>query len=504
MRAASFLVLALAWLSGAPALEAFTNPAEGVFRSDGTAEDTQAALSAAPNGSMVEIPAGNFVWKRPVRTQGKAVHLRGAGGGAILGHSATKCPIGPGIAELQVSYSPGELGRISHGDVVRIVYMPHGADRWMEGTVKACEAGNLAIEVSSCSGEGTYDFWCITAPGKTVIRNEIPRGAAIELSPTPSGLVEISNLHFQAGDGNTWATNHLSILDRRGGKGFRIHHSRFTTNGEIGRAIEVRTLGGLIDHCSFDQGFDAGPGNGIGNDDQAVGFKAESAYASWRTASTMGTLDIDGTANTYVEDCYFAGFWTQCLDFDDNSRTVVRHCVFNHSGCASHGADTSAAGNRHFELYDNEFLFRDAGADTFNVTWWLFVRGGTGVITGNVLPDLRSQSWGDKAELNFTVMNLRRKAGRHPCWRSGWPVPHQIGQGHDGKKPVSEPVYIWGNSGGGEEIPFLSDYEPNECGEGAAPVSEYLQPDRDFVVGEAKPGYVKFRYPHPLRGRGES
>lgn len=374
----------------------------------------------------------------------------------------------------------------------------------MEGVVLGYDGTSLRMEIQRSAGEGTYGYWSVIAAGHTQIVNDLSKGAALEVGLSTQGLVEISGVHFVAGAGNTWATNHLTVHDLRKSRLFRIHHCRFSTNGEMGRAIELRTLGGLVDNCGFDQGFDAGPGNGIGNDDQAIGFKAELSGYSWRKASSMGTLDRDGCANSYVEDCYFAGFWTQCLDFDDNARAVVRGCVFDHSGCASHGADTSAAGNRHFEIYDNEFLFRDLGGDTFNVTWFLFLRGGTGVITGNVFPDLRSEAWGDKPELNFTVMNLRRRAGPYACWKSGWPAPHQVGQGHNGERTCSDPVYIWGNSGGGKETPGISDYEPNECGAGAATAVDYLKAGRDYVVGVAKPGYERFRYPHPLRdGEGD-
>ena len=77
-----------------------------------------------------------------------------------------------------------------------------------------------------------------------------------------------------------------------------------------------------------------------------------------------------GLSNFYVEDTHFAG--AQAFDFDDNSRTVVRHCLFNNSNVASHGAETSPEGLRHFELYDNTFLFDDLGEDTLNLCRWIW------------------------------------------------------------------------------------------------------------------------------------
>ena len=62
-----------------------------------------------------------------------------------------------------------------------------------------------------------------------------------------------------------------------------------------------------------------------------------------------------------------------------------------------------------------------------------------------------------------------------------------------------DPVYLWGNSGGGNyDDPAIGDYDPDQCGGGPAS-SEFIQAGRDFHVGEMKPGYVKYAYPHPLR-----
>jgi len=92
------------------------------------------------------------------------------------------------------------------------------------------------------------------------------------------------------------------------------------------------------------------------------------------------------------------------------------------------------------------------------------------------------------------VQNIRRNAGPYPCW-TGYPAPHQVGQSHDGVSDVTDPVHIWGNTGGGTW--GIGDYEPDECGNGQT-VDDYIQLGRDVVLGP-KPGYAKYIYPHPLR-----
>src|SRR5690606_23480511 len=87
-----------------------------------------------------------------------------------------------------------------------------------------------------------------------------------------------------------------------------------------------------------------------------------------------------------------------------------------------------------------------------------------------------------------------------PCWKGGYPMPRQIGWGHNGSTYISDPVYIWGNTGGGNQTPALTEYSPDQCGGGPS-ISQFVQARRDYVLG-ARPGYVKYPYPHPLRAGG--
>jgi len=88
------------------------------------------------------------------------------------------------------------------------------------------------------------------------------------------------------------------------------------------------------------------------------------------------------------------------------------------SNVATHGAETSPEGLRHFELYDNTFLFDNLGEDTLNLNRWIWIRGGTGVITDNTMPDMKSRMWGDCTEIVMIVMSLRRN-----CLYAGHPYP---------------------------------------------------------------------------------
>lgn len=250
---------------------------------------------------------------------------------------------------------------------------------------------------------------------------------------------------------------------------------------------------------------------------------------SWTTPSSMGTNDTTGEMNVYVEDNVFTKVFNAAIDTDSNCRLVMRHNTFDNSALGSHGADTSLWGGRHFELYDNTFIFTNFGdcdgSQTLNIPFFLFLRGGTGVITNNAgFADMTSCSWGAKPALNMTVMNLRRNAGPNPCWgqnSSGgakYPAPRQIGRGYvtgagtDGTGRTTdsvgyvgdaEPLYLWNQS----PMPAhsLSDYPAGDAQACAGvptnydQTSTYIVAGRDVIRdGTAKPGWTRYPYPHPL------
>jgi hypothetical protein len=188
------------------------------------------------------------------------------------------------------------------------------------------------------------------------------------------------------------------------------------------------------------------------------------------------------------------------VDFDDNSRTVVRHCTFDNSAIASHGQETSPAGARHWEVYDNTFIFTPSGGDyPLNLNYFFFIRGGTGVMANNVIPHIGSQRWGEKSEITMTIFNLRRSSQFVPC-QTSYPAARQVGQSYKNGVNVTDPVYIWGNTGGGNyNNPALIDYQPDQCGNGQT-CANYIKRGRDYITGSPKPAYTEYPYPHPLRG----
>jgi hypothetical protein len=156
---------------------------------------------------------------------------------------------------------------------------------------------------------------------------------------------------------------------------------------------------------------------------------------------------------------------------------------------------------RHFEVYENvfDYTFDPLNPNAQDVGYFLFIRGGTGIIADNVIDDIISQEWGDKSEVRLTVFSITRRGGQLPC-QTKYPAFRQVGQGYNGTGYFTDPVYIWGNSGAGNYgDPELAQYEPDECGNGQQ-LADYLKVNRDYFLS-ARPGYNKFTYPHPLRSR---
>jgi hypothetical protein len=136
------------------------------------------------------------------------------------------------------------------------------------------------------------------------------------------------------------------------------------------------------------------------------------------------------------------------------------------------------------------------------------MRGGTGLFTDNVIPNVISSDYGNKAELKFTVQNINRNGGPYACWLT-YPAPRQVGFGNVngsgitdptwGYRGDSEPIYLWNNTGGGNyDAPGIDTYTPDECGNGLSS-NTFVQSERDYFTGTPRPGYTKYTYPHPLQ-----
>lgn len=358
-----------------------------------------------------------------------------------------------------------------NGDTVLV---PSGSCTWSSGVSISGKAIHLQGE----------------AAGTVTLTHGAGSATLIAITEASAGRVEVSNLTLLRGSGSGRL---IMVNNASNGRAVLIHDNTMGPN-----SIRLETNRGVIYRNTL---------NGAGLGSSGIQCKPIGLTSSWTTASTMGTADVSGESNVYVEDNTFTNFWTEVADSDDNCRIVFRYNTFVDSGITSHGPDTSAEGTRHWEVYNNTFRYSGDGGcnETLNknVPYFFYIRGGTGIIADNVMPNLNSCAWGNKPEIIMTVQNLRRNAGPYACWKT-YPAPRQVGQSRSGSAAVTDPVYLWGNTGGGNYgSPAINDYSPNECGSGAPSSSAFITNGRDYVVG-VKPGYQKYPYPHPLRGGSQT
>jgi hypothetical protein len=500
-------------------LSGFSGPRcdAAVYHSDGSAASVQALANAALNGDTITLPTGTFTWTTGV-TISKAIKIRGAGSGRIIGRSRSNVSVGTGsktfIAQAGLS--------ISAGKTLRIESMPlnngttDGRGTWMRGTVTSYSGTTLTMNVTTSGGSGTHDFWKIETIPSTTISHGTDANTLFNLNESSAGNVEISGIRVtQFNNPSQTNTTSIAIQSTANGQPALIHDCWFSEPSGNHIALAAFTNQGVIWNCSFD----ASP---FALNVLAVQHKVDGATTSWTTPSTMGAADLTGKSNLYIEDCDFHAY-LNAFDNDDNGRLSARHVTFDNSGIGTHGADTSDWGERHFEIYDSEFVFNSTNGDVLNINWWCFVRGGTFVVTDCIMPLIQSQDYGTKSSFNLTVMNLQRNAGPNSCWGAGtqngalYHCPRQVGfgrvtgNGHDGRGRMndsvtyvgdSEPIYIWNITGPTPTI-STSDYGGNECSN-PDHSSNYIKAGRDYFNGTAKPGYQKYVYPHPLRNRSNS
>jgi hypothetical protein len=221
---------------------------------------------------------------------------------------------------------------------------------------------------------------------------------------------------------------------------------------------------------------------------------SEDADNSWSTASTMGTADTNGKLNHYIETNTFNGGTNQGIDCDDSTRCVYRYNTATFSSFNSHGWATSPVGVRHWEVYENTFIHTGGSGELANQNWAIWIRGGTGVIFNNDIDDLAGSYWGDKPELRFSIRGAEDARPQGTCQQVSYPVPRQLGQSHNGSAYITDPIYIWGNTG---TVEIAADWNwGNPCG---FTWSTFFQWGRDaYNTGSAKPGYTAYTYPHPL------
>jgi hypothetical protein len=324
-----------------------------------------------------------------------------------------------------------------------------------------------------------------TSRNVTIINNNTTAGTPlIQMQSGNTYHVGIGGIKFQEGTGDQ---NHFRFTGT-GTKPPLAYDLLIEVRNRFGNEPDIAAVAWLAQGGVMWNTRITGVGGGIGGQccPEGPSFLIQSPR-SWETASTMGAADTNGLVNVYIEDSTWLDFG-QSPDIDDNGRVVFRHNDLNGVSGTTHGF-TSSWGGRHAEYYDNSIqITTDARNTGGRIFWW---RAGTVVITGNYV-NAPYVGFGDPMLISFgdtwTPAMAMAKTGA-----SGYPIPRQIGGGHNGTNYVVDPIYIWNNTG-----PDAYTWERNSGGGNWD--ATYFAQNRDFFINNgAKPGYSKYTYPHPLR-----
>jgi hypothetical protein len=363
----------------------------------------------------------------------------------------------------------GAVNAAADGDTVLI---PNGSASWTSGIRTTKQILIRAQNYTPTSGG--------TMTRNVTITNSSTSGPLLEMQSGNSFHVGVGGIRFNEGSGNQ---NHVRMTGS-GNKIPLIFDCAFQVKDRSGNqpdigAMSLLSQGGVFWNCYVSgEGFSSPPPFPVGSGNASIYVHSPRA---WTTPSTMGSLDVGGLVNWYLEDSnfYIVG---QCPDIDDNARTVIRYSTLNGVFGVTHGF-TSMWGGRHGEYYNNQILNTVANR---NYGYPIWCRGGTVLMTENFVSD-QNQGYGTPSALHI---------GDNTSPQGSYLIPRQPGCGHNGSNYVSDPIYIWNQTGGS-----AYDWGFNNSPGGW---QSYVVEGRNiFVNAGPKPGYSKFTYPHPARAAVE-
>jgi hypothetical protein len=493
-----------------------TNTALSVSRTDvNNAINGGGGFTALADGDTCIIPAGISSWTIGVNVT-KNITIVGAGSGRVMAvdNMSEALTIATGTLTMVVpsgNFSPGFIGSsFTAGLAVRVIQDNH-INNWMQGTITSWNSGTstLTLNITSTNGSATLaKKWLITTlPLTTIVNGVTAQGAScFKITESSAGHSDISGVRFTHGGVTSGIlSSFINVAYASGGKAVLMHDNYFEITCGTGEAIDSGDNKGVVWNSSFVYSSNDDSHLITGGSLRVKDPNGTNIGSSWTSVAPWGTLDTIGESAMYVEACDFH-VTNQACDNDDCGRMVWRYNVMDHATTGTHGADTSAIGQRTLEYYNNTGLFKDTGSTTFNNAngWVGLVRGGTLVIHDNTMTHIASSYWGTKASVLMLVLNLQRNAGPNPCWGAGttggvkYPAPRQVGMGYvtgtgldgngrsnDGHAYVGdvEPIYIWANTNSAGDQPLanvsITDNGGNSC---TAPdhSSNYLHNGRDF------------------------
>lgn len=339
-------------------------------------------------------------------------------------------------------------------------------------------AADLDIVLLPASGSATWSTTVsctkaikIDLNGSTITRNIGGSTALLDITlPATPKKCRVTNGAMAGGStGTGFNGRYIIVSGANDGARFRIDNIDFATAGGNINIDVGDCQGGLIDHCTF-------------TDNSANEFVHNLAYGPSDATGWGYTVTPGGEDMVFLEDNTWN--WTggdaganAAMQNYYGARTCFRYNTVWTAVVDVHG-NTPRKG-RWWEFYNNIFNCDSNMSKVFQL------RGGSGVVTGNVLHNFSGAAGGRS-------INLWNETAGHVG--TSHPYQDQIGRGKD---QADDPCYIWNNTvvndgGGTAGMGIGIDDE--------LPVS--LTEDVDYILS-AKPGWTAYTYPHPLQSSTE-
>jgi hypothetical protein len=441
--------------------------------------------------------------------------------GSDAGPAPDSGPSGPTIyaASCNVGAVQAAIDQASDGYTVVI---PNGACSWSSGIATSKQITLTGASAPTRSAKATDGVTITnTNPDTSCNGSPCPESATLLSFTIGSAFhTTIANIRFLPGIGKG-----AYVAIKGTGLAPLMHDMYFNLpDWQLFQAVQWTVgRGGVIWNSTFDSTENLGGACGTQVGSGSGCFVAKFFDVPWDAAPTLGALDADGATNLYVEDSIFSNIGA--IDLDENSRVVLRHNTVIGSGVVIHGP-SSGNGGRHWEVYDNAFLYPNPNR---NLSRYFWARGGTGVITGNSVEAIGPYPcYGTKDSFEFIVETATRLFTQGCC--TGYMCWHQPGSGSTGALSTgpyvdssqcspengsscgraadpyqtSDPIYIWNNTGTGQGNVGTNDSDFT-CNTGNTTAS-FFHLGRDYFVDTssnpnngAKPGWSRYTYPHPLR-----
>lgn len=283
----------------------------------------------------------------------------------------------------------------------------------------------------------------VGSAGETIIT--IGSGPAFAGKEGPDGNVIISNIRFIFPTTSSFNPANEGIIGwgpTSGGKPWIIHHNDFIIEpADCGTAIVCLNMAspGIVYRNYFHnvpvENCSGGSNHWTTTNQEVIDWKiTDPSGTDWATASTFGTADTTGARNAYFEDNEFHNF-AVALNRSGSSRTVFRFNKLYSASITDHGFDTSPQGDRHSEVYNNQFICDPL--QTIQLSSWDSTRGGSHYVFNNTFDvataDTCGYPNGDIPNVKIDQMKLQEGVnvstwpGAYP---DTYPVAHQIGWGY--------------------------------------------------------------------------